>query len=142
MVDLLRLSVRFLRWALAVGFLAVTVVIGTRVTRGPRDITGTGDGSLKVDVNLSLPPSVPSRVVSLPVLFFDDGKEVRVGHPATYIAALLGRGSETGRYEVDVAEEGERLTRFYEYRGRRFALVFALSESHTDPDVRAIYLEE
>ena len=55
------------------------------------------------------------------------------------LADLLGRSAEIGRYEVDTAADGERLTRFYEYRGSRFVLVFTLTESHQDPTVTAIY---
>ena len=142
MVNLLRRSIPVLQWALAVGFLAAAVVVGTSVVREQRAATGAAGGSAKAAVEGPPPTTVPAGAISLPVLLFDDGKRIRVGDTATHIAILLGRSAEVGRYEVDAAADGERLTRFYEYRGRRFVLVFTLAESHTDPAVTAIYLEE
>ena len=141
MVNLLRLAIPVFQWALAVGLLAAAVVVGTHVARDLRAVTGDASGSAKTVVEGPPPTSVPAGAVSLPVLLFDDGKGIRVGDLAGFIAALLGRSAEVGRYEVDAAADGERLTRFYEYRGRRFVLVFTLAESHTDPAVTAIYLK-
>ena len=73
-------------------------------------------------------------------MLFGDGKGVRVGDTASQIAALLGRGVEVGRQELDDSGEGERLTRFYEYDSRQFALVFALDASPEDPRVEEIFL--
>jgi hypothetical protein len=142
MVNLLRQAVPFLQWVLAVGFLAGAVVVGANVVREFRAVTGNVTGSAIAAGEDPPPTSVPGGAVSLPVLLFDDGKGIRLGDSATHIAALLGRGAEVGRHEVDGAADGERLTRFYEYRGRRFVLVFTLAASHTDPAIIAIYLEE
>ena len=142
MVNLLRRSIPVFQWALVVGCLAAAVAVGTSVVRELRAVTGAADRSAKAAVEGSPPTSVPAGAISLPVLLFDDGKGIRVGDTATHIATLLGRTAEVGRYEVDAAADGERLTRFYEYRRRRFVLVFTLAESHTDPPVTAIYLEE
>ena len=139
MVNLLRRSVPVFQWALAVVLLAAAVVVGTSVVRELR--AGTG-GSATAAVESPPPTTVPAGAISLPVLLFDDEKVIRVGDTATHIAALLGRSAEVGRYEIDAAADGERLTRFYQYRGRRFVLVFTLAESHTDPAVTAIYLED
>ena len=43
---------------------------------------------------------------------------------AAAVAASLGRAAESGRQEVDRGTLGERLTRFYEYAGVRFIVVF------------------
>ena len=141
MPNLLRWSIPVLQWALAAGFLAAVVVVGTSVVGDLRAVTDAAVGSAETAVEGPPPTSIPARAVSLPVLLFDDGKGIRVGDSATHIAALLGRSAEVGRYEVDVAADGERLTRFYKYLGRRFLLVFTLAASHTDPVVTAIYLE-
>ena len=140
-MTLRRRSIPVLQWALAVGLLAAAGV-GTLVVRELRDGSGAAAGLAIAAAEGPPPTSVPSGAISLPVLLFDDEKGIRVGDTATYIAALLGRSAEVGRYEVDLAADGERLTRFYEYRGRRFVLVFTLAESHTDPVVTAVYLEE
>ncbi len=128
-----------LQWAAAVAFLASAVLVGTGLVRTLRDVTSDEAG--EVGTTLSPPPAaVPAGAVSLPVLLFEDGKGIRIGDTASHIAALLGRGAEVGRQELDDGGEGERLTRFYEYGGRQFALVFALEASHTDPRVEGIYL--
>jgi hypothetical protein len=126
-------------WALAVGLLVVAVGIGTTVVRDLLAVRGDTARPMTV-FEEALPPSVLGRGVSLPFLLFDDGKRVRVGDSASYVATLLGRGAEVGRQEIDQVATGERLTRFYEYRSRRFALVFRLAESRQDPTVIAIYL--
>ena len=141
MVNLLCRSVPVFQWVLAVVFLAAAVVVGTIVVRELRAVTDGAAGSATAAVESPPPTSVPTGAISLPVLLFDDEKGIRVGDRATHIAALLGRSAEVGRYEVDAAADGERLTRFYEYRGRRFVLVFTLAESHQDPTVTAIYLQ-
>ena len=142
MVNLLRRSIPVFQWALVVGFLAAAVVVGTIVVRELRDGSGAAAGLATAAVEGPPPTSVPAGAISLPVLLFDDAKGIRVGDTATHIAALLGRSAEVGRYQVDATANGERLTRFYEYRGRRFVLVFTLAESHTSPAVTAIYLEK
>ena len=140
-MNLLRRSVPVFQWALAVVFLAAAVVVGTLVVRELRAVRGGAAGSATAAVESPPPTSVPAGAISLSVLLFDDEKGIRVGDTATHIAALLGRSAEVGRYEVDAAADGERLTRFYEYQGRRFVLVFTLAESHQDPTVTAIYLQ-
>ena len=72
----------------------------------------------------SIPAAVPPRAVSVPVLPFLDGKEIRIGETVSAVAARLGRAAESGRQEIDRGSLGERLTRFYEYAGSRFILVF------------------
>ena len=138
-MNLLRRSVSVFHWALAVVFLVAAVVVGTSVVRELRGVTGGATGSAEAAAESPPPTSIPAGAISLPVLLFDDEKGIQVGDTATHIAGLLGRGAEVGRYEVDTAADGERLTRFYEYRGSRFVLVFTLTESHQDPTVTAIY---
>jgi hypothetical protein len=86
------------------------------------------------------PNAVPAGAVSVPVLPFSDGKEIRVGDTATAVATRLGRAAESGRQEVDRGSLGERLTRFYEYAGFRFILVYEPFERNGDQRVAAIYL--
>jgi hypothetical protein len=74
------------------------------------------------------------------MLPFDDGKQVRVGETIANVATTLGRSAEVGRQDVDRGALGERLTRFYEYRGARFILVFEPIENSGEPRLAAIYL--
>jgi hypothetical protein len=139
MENLFRRASPVFEWALAAGLLVVALGIGTTVVRDLLAARGHTAGPVAV-VDEAPPPSVLGGAVSLPFLLFDDGKGVRVGDSAHHVAALLGRGAEVGQQELDQVASGERLTRFYEYRGRRFALVFTLAESRQDPTVTAIYL--
>ena len=66
------------------------------------------------------------------------GQEAGAGTGA--VAQALGRSAEVGRQEIDRGQFGERLTRFYEYGGLRFILVFEPFERQGEPRVAAIYL--
>ena len=145
-MDTVRVSGRFrfaplLEWLIAVAFLGATVFVATLIVRelqGPHHVRVTAPPARPLVA--SIPPAVPARAVSVPVLPFVDGKEVRVGETATTIAERLGRSAEVGRQDVDRGTLGERLTRFYEYAGSKFILVFEPFEQNGEPRVAAIYL--
>jgi hypothetical protein len=128
-------------WLIAVAFLAATIAVASLVVRELR-------GPVRVDAAVpparplvsSIPAAVPPRAVSVPVLPFLDGKEIRVGDTTADVAGKLGRAAESGRQEVDRGTVGERLTRFYEYGGSRFILVFEPFERNGEARVAAIYL--
>jgi len=56
------------------------------------------------------------------------------------VTAMVGRTGETGREEADRGRLGQRLTRFYEYAGFRFIVVFEPFERRGEPRASAIYL--
>jgi hypothetical protein len=87
-----------------------------------------------------VPAVIPPRAVSVPVLPFSDGKEMRLGETISAIAARFGRAAERGRQQVDRGALGDRLTRFYEYAGTRFIVVFEPFERNGEARVAAIYL--
>jgi hypothetical protein len=78
--------------------------------------------------------------VSLPALTLRDGKTVRVGDGVATVAATLGPGAETGREQADQGRLGLRVTRFYDYGGFRFVIVYEPFERNGDRRVSAIYL--
>jgi hypothetical protein len=145
-MDALHVRPRFrfapvFEWIVAAGFLVATVLVGSLILSElrpsqPPQITTQAARPIVV----SVPPAVPSGAVSVPVLPFLDGKDVRVGETATVVASRLGRAAESGRQEVDRGSLGERLTRFYEYAGSRFILVFEPFERNGEARVAAIYL--
>lgn len=145
-MDAVRLSNRLrlaplFEWLIAAAFLCATVAVATlviRELRGPVRISAATPAARPL-VN-SVPAIVPARAVSVPVLPFLDGKEVRVGETALTIAARLGRAAEVGKQAVDRGTLGERLTRFYEYAGSKFILVFEAFERNGEARVAAIYL--
>jgi len=145
-MDAVRIPGRFriaplVEWVIAAAFLVATVAVASlvlRELRGPeRIVAETPAARLLV---ASMPAAVPPRAVSVPVLPFLDGKEIRVGQTAATVAANLGRAAESGRQEVDRGTLGERLTRFYEYAGSKFIVVFEPFERGGEPRVAAIYL--
>ena len=128
-------------WRVAAAFLCAPVAVASLVVRelqGPTRITAAAPAARPLVA--PMPPSVPPRAVSVPVLPFLDGKEIRIGATAAVVAASLGRAAESGRQEVDRGTLGERLTRFYEYGGSRVILVFEPFERNGEPRVAAIYL--
>jgi hypothetical protein len=138
------LRVRFapvVEWFVAAAFLAATIVVATLAIEAlrtpPRVLTAM---PVARTAPAPIPPAVPDRAVSVPVLPFGNGVEIRVGDTAKVVAGRLGRAAENGRQEIDRGALGERLTRFYEYGGFRFILVFEPFERHGEPRVAAIYL--
>lgn len=145
-MDALRLRPRVglapvLEWVVAALFLVATVAVGSLIfdELRPTPFAQTATPAARPLV-ASIPPSVPARAVSVPVLPFLDGKEVKVGETVSIVAARLGRAAEVGKQQVDRGSLGERLTRFYEYGGSRFILVFEPFERNGEARVAAIYL--
>ena len=140
----LRTASRFgpvVEWLIAAAFLFATLAVASlivRELRAPAPVRAAQPAARPQPA--SLPPAVPARAVSVPVLPFLDGKEVRLGETAAVVAARLGRAAESGRQDVDRGSLGERLTRFYEYGGVRFILVFEPFERNGEPRVVGIYL--
>lgn len=138
------LRVRFgsaLEWAVAAAFFAATLAVAMLILQGVR---GSGSRSTPIPpaavVINDVPSSVPKGAVSLPVLTLRDGRTLRVGDTARSIAAALGPAAETGREQADQGRLGERLTRFYDYGGFRFVLVYEPFERNGERRVSAIYL--
>jgi hypothetical protein len=130
-----------LEWLIAVAFLCATVVVVGMILSELRATPRPRPSARAAVVQASAVPAVvPARAVSVPVLPFGDGKELRVGETLSVVAARLGRAAESGRQVVDPGALGERLTRFYEYGGWRFILVFEPFERNGELRIAAIYL--
>jgi hypothetical protein len=127
-------------WVVATLFLVATVAVGSMILRELRPVRTPGPAPAARPLVASIPSAVPARAVSVPVLPFLDGKEIRIGETVSAVAARLGRAAESGRQEIDRGSLGERLTRFYEYAGSRFILVFEPFERNGEARVAAIYL--
>jgi hypothetical protein len=139
----LRPRLRFapvLEWVVAASFLAATVGVGGMIVSELQPNPVPAAAAAAQPAIASVPAAVPERAVSVPILPFLDGKDVRIGESFAVVAARLGRSAEVGRQEVDRGSLGERLTRFYEYAGSRFILVFEPFERNGESRVAAIYL--
>ncbi|HET7619168.1 MAG TPA: hypothetical protein VF159_12790 [Gemmatimonadaceae bacterium] len=140
-MDALRVSVgSVVEWLIAAAFLAATIAVGLLILQDLRSPRTPLPLPVARPAVAAMPTSIPAGAVSVPVLPFRDGKDVRVGDSASEVAARLGRSGESGRQEVDRGALGERLTRFYEYAGFRFIVVFEPFERGGEPRVAAIYL--
>ena len=129
-----------LEWGIAAAFLAATLAVASMIfqdLRGPGVLRAAGTDAAVV---AATPAAVPAGAVSVPVLPFSDGKEIRVGDTAAAVAARLGRAAESGREQADRGRLGQRLTRFYEYAGFRFIVVYEPFERNGEPRIGAIYL--
>ena len=130
-----------MEWLVAAALLASLSAVAAMLVREVRANPLPPRGTLVARVlSTSVPSAVPSRAVSVPMLPFQDGKEVKVGDSVSSVAATLGRAAEVGRQEVDRGTLGERLTRFYDYGGARFILVFEPFERNGEVRLAAIYL--
>ena len=145
-MDALHVRPRFrlapvFEWVVAALFLIATLAVGSMILRelSPSQ-PGRGVVPAARPLVASIPAAVPQRAVSVPLLPFLDGKEIRIGESVSAVAARLGRAAESGRQEIDRGSLGERLTRFYEYAGSRFILVFEPFERNGEARVAAIYL--
>ncbi len=145
-MDALHVRPRFrlapvFEWVVAALFLIATLAVGSMILRELRPSQPVrGAVPAARPLVASIPAAVPPRAVSVPLLPFLDGKEIRIGESVSAVAARLGRAAESGRQEIDRGSLGERLTRFYEYAGSRFILVFEPFERNGEARVAAIYL--
>jgi hypothetical protein len=144
-MDAIRVRPRFslapmFEWVVAALFLTATVAVGSMILRELTPAPPVRAVPAARPLVASIPAAVPARAVSVPVVPFLDGKEIRIGETVSAVAARLGRAAESGRQEIDRGSLGERLTRFYEYAGSRFILVFEPFERNGEVRVAAIYL--
>jgi hypothetical protein len=127
-------------WLVAALFLAATLWVTVMIVGELRPDPAIRAAPAPYVSPTSVPPAVPSRAVSVPVLALPDGLELRIGQTLAAISSHLGRAAESGRQEVDQGLLGERLTRFYEHQGTSFILVFEPAERRGEPKLIAIYL--
>jgi hypothetical protein len=148
-MDALRYGTRIriaaaLEWLVAVAFLFATVaVVGmilSELRARPRPRPSVAAAVQPAAIPAAVPAVIPARAVSVPVLPFGDGKELRVGDTLSVVAARLGRAAENGKQVVEPGGLGERLTRFYEYGGWHFIVVFEPFERNGEMRIASIYL--
>ena len=128
-------------WLIAAAVLAATVSVGAMIAHELKATSRRQPARAALLPPVTVPAGVPARAVSIPLLPLPDGTVLKIGDTLTSVAARLGRAAESGRQEVDRGSFGERMTRFYEYAGSRFILVFERVEQQGDMKVAAIYLQ-
>src|SRR6266542_6427980 len=132
-------------WVVAAAFLLATLAVGSLVLRELRAAASAGpdnpNPAAATAPATALPASLGPKAVSVPLLILAEGRELRVGDSAARVADVLGREAETGVQQSDIGPLGERTTRFYDYSGTRFALVFESPDKGSPLRVSAIYLQ-
>jgi hypothetical protein len=129
-----------LEWFVAALFLLATCAVGVLLVRELR-MAPAAPVEAAVKIADSLPPVIPARATSVPVLILHDGTQVKVGDSVATVAQSLGRSAEVGRQIADRGAIGDRLTRFYDSGGTRFVLVFEQTEPNGALRVAGIYLQ-
>jgi hypothetical protein len=125
-------------WAVAALFLLASVGVASLALRELR-ATAAVNSPAAAAFAVEAPAGVADRAVSVQHLLLSAGKEVRVGVTLTEVANTLGRSAETGAERADIGPLGERVTRYYDYAGTRFALVFEKVQGQSR--VTAIYIQ-
>ncbi|MGH9409192.1 MAG: hypothetical protein ACRD1V_07035, partial [Vicinamibacterales bacterium] len=81
-------------WIVAAAFLAATIGVATLILRNVQMPAVRASGAQTRQGPISaMPASVPSGAVSVPVLPFQNGKDIRVGEEASAVASALGRAA-------------------------------------------------
>ena len=124
-------------WAVAALFLLASVGVASLAMRELRASASVNAPAPAFAA--AAPAGLTERAVSVQHLLLSAGKEVRVGTTLGDVVTALGRAAETGEERSDVGPLGERVTRFYDYAGTRFALVF--EPVRGESRVTAIYIQ-
>ena len=146
-MDALHVRPRFrlapvFEWVVAALFLIATFAVGSMILRELSPIAAR-PGAVPAagpPVVASIPAAVPAAPSRCPCCRFSTGKKSGLGKRCRPSPRGSGRAAESGRQEIDRGSLGERLTRFYEYGGSRFILVFEPFERNGEARVAAIYL--
>lgn len=130
-----------LEWLIAAAVSIVALGAGAIVVSEVRSMRAVTPVIAEEAVPAEVPDGIPGQTISLPVLLLADGKAVRVGDRSSEIASQIGDAALPGPDLVERAGTRQRITRFYNYVGSRFALVLERSQADTEARVTAIYLQ-
>lgn len=137
-MDVVRVKLgSVVEWAVAALFLVASVGVASLAMRELRATAAVASPAPAFPA--AAPAGLSDRAVSVQHLLLSAGKDVRVGATLADVVNTLGRAAETGVERSDVGPLGERVTRFYDYGGTRFALVFEPVDGQ--PRVTAIYIQ-
>ena len=129
-----------LEWLCAAAFIAGALALGSvflAEVRTVRPVMAVIAGPAPV---VDTPAAVPPRATSVPMLFLGNGREVHLGDRVSDVVARLGAASRAGVEALERDAVRERLTRFYDYAGTKFVLVFEALDREAEPRVAASYL--
>jgi len=129
-----------LEWVFAAAFVAGVVLLISALLTELRTVRAVVPVSAGPAPAHETPAAVPPGAVSVPMLHLGNGREVRLGDRLSDVAVRLGSASRAAVEAFERTATHEDLTRFYEYAGTNFVLVFETLERNAEPRVAAIYL--
>jgi hypothetical protein len=113
-----------LEWLAAAAIIFALVAAGSFAFREFRSVRAVTPVIAEEAQGIDPPAAVPSRSVSVPMLLFEDGSQVRVGDRESDVASRIGSDAQLGADAVERSDGRTRVTRIYQHLGSRFALVF------------------
>jgi hypothetical protein len=129
-----------LEWLVAIAGIVAVLAFGSVLVRDLRTVSAVTPVIAHEESLPDPPAAVPSRSVSVPVLLWSEGTELRVGDTAAELLARVGADAEVAPPTIDRTPSGERVTRFYAHGGQRFAVVLEALAGDGQARVAAIYL--
>ena len=114
-----------LEWLVAAVCILGVLAIGSVLVREFRTVSAVAPVIAHEDTVPEPPAALPAGSVSVPVILLPGGAQLRVGDPAADLPSQLGAAREVAPAAIERGTAGERVTRFYEVNGRRFAVVLA-----------------
>src|SRR5687768_2940711 len=129
-----------LEWLLAAAFVAGAAALVSMASGEMRNVRAVVPVIAGEAPAHDVPAGVPPRSVSVPMLLLGNGRDVRLGDRASEVAARFADAPQVISESLDRSEARERVTRFYNYLGTQFVLVFEDIERNADSRVAAIYL--
>jgi hypothetical protein len=129
-----------LEWVFAAAFVAGVLALASVLFNEVRNVRALMPVIAGSEPAHETPIAVPPGAVSVPMLLLGNGREVRLGDRLSDVASRLGAASRAVVESLERTAAHEHVTRFYEYAGTRFVLVFDALDRDAEPQVAAIYL--
>lgn len=136
-----RRVVALVEWMLAAILIVSAASVISIVIREARRVEAVTPVIAGEYVAPDVPPGVPARAVSVPILLLPHGKEINIGATAADVTAQLGAAAQIGSDELQRTNGFARTVRFYSYAGTLFVLVFEGREDGGNMRVASIYLQ-
>lgn len=128
-----------LEWLVAAVCMLGVLAVGSVLGREFRTVSAVAPVIAHEDTAPDAPASVPPGSVSVPVVLLIDGAELHIGDTASDLASRLGKDREVAAPTIERTTSGERVTRFYEVDGHRFAVVLAPQAGDEQVRIAALF---
>jgi hypothetical protein len=135
-----------LEWLVAAACILGVLAIGSVLVREFRTVAAVAPVIAHEDTVPDPPAAVPAGSVAVPVVLLSDGVQLHVGDSAADLAPRVAKIRESAPASIERlrggSAPGERVTRFYEVEGRRFAVVLAPQAGEEQVRIVALYVQQ